>query len=242
MLFSKSILAFAGTLFLAIGVAGAQQQGGKADVQTAALQQQIAELKQQNTALSRSLAQSKAAQAKATKELNKIRLDLEALGAYPLGTDDERLTQAVANRKVLEDRLRKLETASLDLTAKVREYLKHAFNANDEKRVNLESAIRSLDVLLGIIDKPRPQIGQGTLQEAKIVGIDGQLGTLILNAGEKQQVRIGMTFRILRGKSHIADAMIAEVRPGISGALVIKLEDTNNAVRLGDIASIKTNN
>ena len=51
-----------------------------------------------------------------------------------------------------------------------------------------------------------------------------------------------MTFRILRGKSQIAEARIAEVRPGIAGALVTRLVDTNNAVRLGDIASIKTQN
>ena len=78
--------------------------------------------------------------------------------------------------------------------------------------------------------------------EAKIIGIDSQSGTLILNAGEKQQVRIGMTFRILRGKSQIAEARIAEVRPEIAAALVIRLDNTNNAVRPGDIASIKTQN
>jgi hypothetical protein len=206
------------------------------------LEQRVQELQNKNQNLSKALVDSKQQTISAKGKLNKIRLELEALGTYPLGTDDERLIQAVANRKVLEDRLAKLETAAMTLTAQVREYLKHAFVADDQKRLILENKIRGLDVLLGIIDKPRPQIDLGTLYEAKIIGIDGQSGTLILNAGEKQQVRIGMTFRILRGKSQIAEARIAEVRPEIAGALVIRLDDTNNAVRPGDIASIKTQN
>ncbi|MFT6793313.1 MAG: hypothetical protein ACJAR1_001308 [Rubritalea sp.] len=208
----------------------------------AKLEQTIQQLQNKNQNLSKALVDSKQQTIRAKGKLNKIRLELEALGTYPLGTDDERLIQAVANRKVLEDRLAKLETAAMNLTAQVREYLKHAFVADDQQRLIFENKIRGLDVLLGIIDKPRPQIDLGTLYEAKIIGIDGQSGTLILNAGEKQQVRIGMTFRILRGKSQIAEARIAEVRPEIAGALVIRLDDTNNAVRPGDIASIKTQN
>jgi len=207
-----------------------------------ALEQKVQELQNKNENLSKALVDSKQQTISAKGKLNKIRLELEALGTYPLGTDDERLIQAVANRKVLEDRLAKLETAAMTLTAQVREYLKHAFVADDQQRLILENKIRGLDVQLGIIDKPRPQIDLGTLYEAKIIGIDSQSGTLILNAGEKQQVRIGMTFRILRGKSQIAEARIAEVRPEIAGALVIRLDDTNNAVRPGDIASIKTQN
>ena len=206
------------------------------------LEQRVQELQNKNQNLSKALVDSKQQTISAKGKLNKIRLELEALGTYPLGTDDERLIQAVANRKVLEDRLAKLETAAMTLTAQVREYLKHAFVADDQQRLDLEKQIRGLDVQLGIIDKPRPQIDLGTLYEAKIIGIDSQSGTLILNAGEKQQVRIGMTFRILRGKSQIAEARIAEVRPEIAGALVIRLDDTNNAVRPGDIASIKTQN
>jgi len=206
------------------------------------LQQEIRKLQRQNGTLANALAESKQQTISAKAKLNKISLELEALGTYPLGTDDERLIQAVTNRKVLEKRIAGLETAATTLTAEIREYLKHAFVADDQKRVDLEGKLRALDVKLGIIDKPRPQIDVGSLFDAKIVGIDGQSGTLILNAGEKQEVRIGMTFRILRGKSQIAEARIAEVRPGIAGALVTRLVDTNNAVRLGDIASIKTQN
>jgi uncharacterized coiled-coil protein SlyX len=235
-----SLSVFAGASLFAAGV-GSAQQNETTDARLIRLEQQVASLQQHNQTLSKALAHAKQQEEAATRELETIRLDLEALGTYPLGTDDERLKQAVANRKVLEDRLSKLETAALKLTDQVREYLKTAFAADADARLNVESAIRGLDVELGIRHKPRPQVEFGSLQEAKIISIDGQSGLLVLNAGEKQQVRIGMTFRILRGNSQIAEAIIARVRPDISGALVVTLEDTNNAVRLGDIASIKTN-
>lgn len=235
-----SLSVFAGASLLTAGVSSAQQNE-TTDARLIRLEQQVASLQLHNQTLSKALAHAKQQEEEATRELETIRLDLEALGTYPLGTDDERLKQAVANRKVLEDRLSRLETAALKLTDQVREYLKTAFAADAEARLNVESAIRGLDVELGIRHKPRPQVEFGNLQEAKIISIDSQSGLLVLNAGEKQQVRIGMTFRILRGNSQIAEAIIARVRPDISGALVVALEDTNNAVRLGDIASIKTN-
>lgn len=246
MKFSTSILTLTtGALILgaamSIGQTGSQN-GVEADARSAALELKIQKLQTQNQNLSKSLSHARNQQTKVNGELTKIRLELEALNMYPLGSDDQRLVEAVANRKVLEGRLAKLETAATSLTAQVREYINHAIVADDKQRAALETKIRELDLALGIIDKPHPQIDQGTLHQAKIVGIDSQSGTLILNAGEKQQVRIGMTFRILRGKSQIAEARIAEVRPNIAGALVIRLDDTNNAVRPGDIASIKTQN
>ncbi len=242
-MFAKSIFTFsaAGALLFASGnVATAQQSDVQADARIAALELQLQQLQNQNQNLSKALVNAKQQHAEAKEKLDKIRLELEALHIYPLGTDDQRLIQAVANRKVLENRLLKLETAATELTTKLRKYLNQSAVADDQQRVILESSIRGLDELLGMRHKPRPQIDLGTLQSSKIIAIDPQSGVLILNAGEKQQVRIGMTFRILRGKSLVAEARIAEVRPEISGALVIRLVNINNAVRLGDIASIKT--
>lgn len=236
---SLLLLAILGASALIVEVVSAQEDDK--DARLVRLEQKISDLQKHNQTLSQALANASKQEADANRELDAIRLDLEALGTYPLGTDDERLKQAVANRKVLEDRLNRLETASLKLTEQVREYLKTAFASDAEARLNVESAIRGLDVELGIGHKPRPQADFGSLQESKVISIDSQSGILVLNAGEKQQVRIGMTFRIMRGNGQIAEAIIARVRPDISGALVVAVEDTNSAVRLGDIATIKTN-
>jgi len=223
----------------------AQVNGGsnvEADADTTALELTVQKLRTQNKNLSKALVHSKEQQNITSGELNKIRLELEALNMFPLGTDDQRLVEAVANRNILEERIANLETASISLSTQVREYVNHAIVTDDEQRTALESKLRDLDKTLGLRDKPLPQIDLGSLQQAKIVGIDSQSGTLIFNAGEKQEVRIGMTFRILRGKSQIAEAQIAEVRPNISGALIVRFEDNKTAVRPGDIASIKIQN
>ncbi len=238
---SQLLSVLIGASALTTGVSSAQQNETK-DACIARLEAKVTRLQQHNQTLSKALTHAKKQEVEARRELETNRLNLEALGTYPLGTDDERLKQAVANCKVLEDRLSSLEIAALKLIDQVREYLKTAFAADAEARLNVESAIRGLDVELGIRHKPHPQVDFGSLQEAKVISIDSQSGLLVLNAGEKQQVRIGMTFRILRGNGQIAEAIIARVRPDISGALVVTLEDTNNAVRLGDIASIKTIN
>lgn len=232
------LLAILGLLVLVAGVGQAQDKDDS-DARIRRLEFEVQSLRLHNQNLSEALATAKKQEQEATGELEKIRLELEALGAYPLGTDDERLMQAVANRKVLEDKLASLEKAAQELKASMQEYLKTAIAADPDARGKVESAIRGLDVELGLGHKPQPQVNLGNLQEAKVISIDSQSGLLVLNAGEKQQVREGMTFRIMRGNSQIAEAMIAGVRPDISGALVIKLEDTKNAVRLGDIATIK---
>jgi len=237
---SRLLSVLLGASALSSGVGSAQQN--EKDVRLVRLETKVTSLQKHNQTLSKALANANKQEAQANRELDAIRLDLEALGTYPLGTDDERLKQAVANRKVLEDRLNRLETASLKLTEQVREYLKTAFAADADARLNVESAIRGLDVELGIRHKPRPQVDFGSLHESKVISIDSQSGLLVLNAGGEQQVRIGMTFRIMRGNGQIAEAIIARVRPDISGALVVAVEDTNNAVRLGDIATIKTIN
>jgi len=218
-----------------------QAQGNEEkDARILKLERENSDLRIKHQNLSNAYALAKKQEAEANKELEEIRLDLEALGTYPLGTDDERLKQAVANRKILEEKLNELEKASLNLTSRVREYLKTAFAADPEARLKVESAIRGLDVELGLRHKPRPQVDFGNLQEAKVISIDGQSGLLVLNIGEKQQVRHNMIFHIMRGDSQLGEAIIAGVRPDISGALVLKLEDTTSAVRLGDTATIKT--
>lgn len=238
----RSYVANVGILAIVVlgsGLAMAQKDG-ETDGRVRKLEMEVSNLRLQNQNLSQALTAAKRREKEAIRELENIRLDLQALGTYPLGTDDERLKQAVANRKVLEDRFNQLEKASLELTSKVRDYLKTAIAADAGARLKVESAIRGLDVELGLRHKPRPQVDFGNLQEARIISIDGQSGLLVLNIGGKQRVRIGMTFRVMRGDHQIAEAIIAGVRPDISGALVVKLEDTNSAVRLGDIATLKT--
>lgn len=232
----------AGTL-LATGAVCAQNSTNPSannSTKVTELELRLRDLQTQNANLTKALAQSKQKQKEATQKLNKIRLDLEALKVYPLGNNDERLAQAVANRKILEERLNKVETASRTLSQTIRQQLKDTFFADHGQRAELESAIRTLDESLGIVHKPDPQIDRGSITNSKIISIDKQTGLLVLNSGKQQQLRVGMRFLIRRGKSQIGEAILINTRNNISGALITNTIDPNNTVRPGDIASIKT--
>jgi len=121
----------------------------------------------------------------------------------------------------------------------MREYLRTAVAADPDSRIRLETSIRELDVALGLRQNPRPQLAQGSLQYAKIISIDAESGVLVVNAGEDQAVRRGMTFTITRGKQKLAEAIVTDVRKDFSGLLPTQLDESNDTIRSGDIASVK---
>ena len=52
---------------------------------------------------------------------------------------------------------------------------------------------------------------------------------------------IGMPVRLTRGAQTIGEAVVTDVRKEVCGALVQKLETPADPVRVGDSASVKTN-
>jgi len=47
-----------------------------------------------------------------------------------------------------------------------------------------------------------------------------------------------MTFTIMRGKQKVAEAIVTDVRKDFSGLLPTQLDESHEAVRSGDIASV----
>ncbi len=203
------------------------------------LEQKNSELTHQNQQLTKSLGIARKNDAESRTKLEQMRKGHQALGIYPLVDGDDRLVQVVADREVLERQMREIRSSSMEFTSVVRNYLKSALVADPDLRVKVETSMRSLDLALGLRQKPQPSREIGSLQEAKIVSIDSQSGLLVLNAGTAADVKVGMTFYIFRENQKIGEAIIAGVRPDISGALVQTLEDNQEGARLGDTVSIK---
>ena len=203
------------------------------------LQIQLEKAREQSHVLARDLAASKKREADLNQALNDLRLRFAALGDNLLGDDQDAILEAVKNAEVLDKQYRATEKAAIKLMVDMREYLRTAVAADPDARLSLETSIRELDVALGLRQNPRPQIARGSLQHAKIVSIDAKSGMLVVNAGEDQSVRTGMTFTIMRGKQQVAEAIVADVRKDFSGLLPTQLNDFNDTVRSGDIASIK---
>lgn len=203
------------------------------------LQLKLEKAQQQNHALARDLAASKMREAELTEGINDLRLRFAALGDNLLNGGEDAILEAVKNAEVIDKQYRATEKAVTSLMGDLRKYLRTAVASDPSSRASLESSIRELDVALGLRQNPRPQLAQGSLQHAKIVSIDAESGVLVVNAGEDQAVRCGMTFTIMRGKQKVAEAIVTDVRKDFSGLLPTQLDESHVAIRSGDIASVK---
>ena len=204
------------------------------------LQQVILELQQQNQTLQRSLAEANRGEKQATEQLGQVRERLEALGKNLLDGGDERLVQAAADLQLAHERVAELEGVVTRLAGSVNDYLRQAVVADPDARLRVETSLRELDAVLGLRQKPRPDVRTGSLQQARIVSLDQESGMMVLNIGESQGARIGMTFRLTRGQQPYGKAILADVRKGVSGVFVEALDNGAEAPRPGDLAILET--
>ncbi len=119
---SSSILAY--SLTTLVGLGGALQ-GAEED--TAALTRRIERLEKQNAALKASYVQARSDADKAAAQLVDIRSRLEALGGAALGNSEERLIQAMADIEAFNDRVQRLEQASVKLSGAILAYIKKPY-------------------------------------------------------------------------------------------------------------------
>ena len=179
-------------------------------------------------------------QKQATEQLTQVRERLEALGKNLLDGGDERLVQAAADLQLAHERVSELEGAVTRLAGSVNDYLRQAVVADPDARLRVETSLRELDAVLGLRQKPRPDVRTGSLQQARIVSLDQESGMLVLNIGESQGAKIGMTFRLTRGQQPYGKVILADVRKGVSGVFVETLDNAAQAPRPGDLAILET--
>lgn len=204
------------------------------------LQQVIISLQEQNQALQRSLAEANRGEKQANEQLAKVRERLEALGKNLLDGGDDRLIQAASDLQLANERVNELEAAVTRLCGAVNDYLREAVVSDPDARLHVETSLRELDAVLGLRQKPRPDVRTGSLQQARIVSLDQKSGMLVLNIGESQGARIGMTFRLARGQQPYGKAILADVRKGVSGVFVESLDNGSETPRTGDLAILET--
>ncbi|MES2995779.1 MAG: hypothetical protein V4733_03120 [Verrucomicrobiota bacterium] len=222
-------------LGLAAGVVpcGAQNnRGGSED--------QLAELRRQNETLQRSLAAANRGEREAREQLDQVRVRLEALGKNLLDGGNDRLVQAAADLQIADERIAALEAAAARVVGTIQEYVRLSAVSDPDARVRLETSLRELDAVLGLRQKPRPDVRSGSLQQARVVSVDSESGMLVLNVGESQGAKIGMTFGLTRGAQPVGKAILADVRKGVSGLFIESLVSTADLPRTGDQAILET--
>ena len=235
-MFRTSPIALAATVFgLSAGAWTCAAQGADA----AALQSTVEELRRQNEVLEKSLLQANRAEKEASEQLAGVRLRLAALGRDLLDGGETRLVQATADRQILESRVSSLEGTSSRLVSAIADYLRQAVAADPDARLRVETAIRELDEVLGLRQKPAPAAA-GSAGNARVMNIDSVSGLLVLNVGEAQGARIGTTYRLVRGAQPFGSAIVADVRRNVCGAFVEELDPGQGPVKFGDTAILIT--
>jgi hypothetical protein len=207
---------------------------------TVQLQETILKLRQQNLVLHRGLAEANKGEKQATEQLTQVKQRLEALGKNLLDGGNDRLVQAAADLEIEKERSAAVEGSTAHLVAMVQDYLQQAVVSDPEARVRLETSLRELDAVLGLRQKPRSDVRNGSLQQARIVSIDQESGMMVFNLGESQGAKIGMTFRLTRGQQPYGKAILADVRKGVCGAFVEHLDRVTESPRPGDLAVLET--
>ena len=210
------------------------------DTDASRLQELVVDLRQQNQALQRSLIEANRGEKQASEQLAQVRERLEALGKNLLDGGDDRLIHAVADLQLANERLTVLEGSASRLASNINDYLRQAVVSDPEARLRVETSLRELDAVLGLRQKPRPDVRTGSLQQARIVSQDSESGMLVLNIGESQGAKIGMTFRLARGQQPYGKAILADVRKGVSGVFVESLDNPAETPRPGDLAILET--
>jgi exonuclease VII small subunit len=204
------------------------------------LQEVVTELQSQNQTLQRSLTEANRGEKMATEQLTQVRQRLEALGKNLLDGGNDRIVQAASDLQVASERVTKFEAATTQVITAVNEYVRLAVVSDPSARLRVETSLRELDAVLGLRQKPQPDIRSGSLQQARIVSLDPESGMMVLNLGENQGAKIGMSFRLTRGSQPYGKAILAEVRKGVSGAFVENLDNVTETPRTGDLAVIET--
>ena len=233
----RAFAAALGLLAMAVPCAG---QGN--EVNAAELQDLVVDLREENRTLQRALIEANKAEKASTDQLNQVRERLEALGKNLLDGGDDRLIQAAADLELANERIAELEASAVRLSSAIQDYLRSAVVSDPDARLRVETAMRELDSVSGLRQKPRPDIRTGDLQRAQIVSLDQESGMLVLNLGENQGATIGMTFRLIRGQQPYGKAILADVRQGVSGAFVEQIDTKDHTPRLGDTAVLLTQN
>ena len=231
--FSTFIAAFGSVM--AAGLCGAQTIPTAED-----FQEVISDLQIQNRTLQKSLAEANGGEKQTSEQLAQVREQLEALGKNLLDGGNDRLVQAAADLQLASERSTQLEGVATHLAATIQDYLRQAVVSDPDARLRVETSLRELDAVLGLRQKPQPDVRTGTLKQAKLVSIDQESGMMVLNLGESQGAKIGMTFQLTRGHQSYGKAILADVRKGVSGAFVEYLDNVTETPRPGDLAVLET--
>lgn len=161
--------------------------------------------------------------------LNSVSLDPKSL--------ESKLLSSVSEVRLLKDNASKALNGITSLSESLQVLLKTTKDINPQVRLNLEIELRNTLNILSSSDI-KDKIHLTSLNEARIIDIQGNTELIVANVGASNGVKLGMTFSILRNNKKIASAYVIDVREKISGAMIQNLTSESVPVENGDILQV----
>lgn len=169
------------------------------------------------------------------------RLRYEALGVDALTVDEKRLQErvlaAVKEAYQCEQKRRESAKALEVLLAASQDLIRDAQQIDPNKRAEFEVAVRMAKAVLE--GKSQTAIPIGTsLKDGKIIDLNGELKTVVINLGKGQGVREGMPFWVIRNEKVIGRLTVIIVREQLSAAMVDMSSADKTNLKVGDRVAV----
>lgn len=169
-----------------------------------------------------------------------LRLKIEALGVDALTADEKRLQEKVvqAVKEVYQAEKDRRDGRELLETwvHTTQQLLKTAQGLDPARRSAYEEVLRTTREYLEGRGAVRFALGRG-LKDGQILDINSELGSVIINLGQKHEVKVGMPFRVFRESLLVGRIKVLQVREHVSAALIERVEK-GNELKIGDRVSV----
>ena len=158
--------------------------------------------------------------------------------------DNDRLNEKIAG---LEDDKAKLTVARDTFQDRLTNAEKDRDNALKEVEKLTEDVSHYVNILTRIKDQRPDVYAEGVRSEVihpkkairgKVTAVDKKLGLVVINAGQRNEVRKGYSFIVFRGSTYVGKVVIDEVFPDVSAAHYSR-PDMRGDVEVGDDVTTK---
>lgn len=190
-----------------------------------------------------SLTESLAAANEHSRELEReagdLRLKLNTLGVASLSGNEAALEQkllaAVRELRGAQSEIAALRNMVAGMSESILMLLQAAPNIDPATRMSIESQLRAASLSMNISPEAvDAEPVKKSLTDGIVVDVKPELSLVVANLGERDGVRIGMPFQVLRNNKKIGTVRVVDVRSRISGAILQELEPNETDVRTGD--------
>jgi hypothetical protein len=200
----------------------------------------VSVLREQVRTAQESLALANAEAELFSREYKELRLRNELMGVDVLTADErklqDRVIQAVRELYQTEQERRELVSCLEKLIQTSQELLKTAERVDPQKRADHEVALRSAKEVISQRGKASVPLAS-SLVECRIVQVNSELNSVILNIGSRLQVRPGMPFRVTRDGKLIGKLRAFQVRESVTAAVIESLVSGSLLV-VGDLVTV----